>query len=96
MWGTRREGDAGAFGGRTSDLTVEDAALVAEAALPLAQLLLRRRPRLEHVLHLLHRRRRPEGQIGGDSALGCKKKLHAAGLFPRGRRDGGGGESDDG
>jgi hypothetical protein len=37
-----------------SDLAVDGAALVAEAALPLAQLLLGRGLRLQEVLHRLH------------------------------------------
>lgn len=38
----------------TSDLAVDGAALVAEAALPFAQLLLRRRLWLQEALHRLH------------------------------------------
>ena len=41
----------------TSDLALDVAALVAEAALPLAQLLLRRRLGLQEALHRLHLRR---------------------------------------
>jgi hypothetical protein len=44
-------GEAGCL---ASDLPVDVAALVAEAALPLAQLLLRRRLRLQKALHRLH------------------------------------------
>jgi hypothetical protein len=44
---------------RTSDLSLDVAALVAEAALPLAQLLLRRRLWLQKALHRLHPRREP-------------------------------------
>jgi hypothetical protein len=62
-------------GRRTSDLAVEDAALVAEAALPLAQLLLRRRPRLQQVLHLFHRRRRWGN--GSKAPPESARKLHA-------------------
>ena len=78
-------------GSRTSDLAVEDAALVAEAALPLAQLLLRRRPRLEHVLHLLHRRRRPGDRSEANPQSVPRRSFTRA--YSR-RRDGGG-ESDD-
>jgi hypothetical protein len=44
----------GKAGSLASDLPVDVAALVAEAALPLAQLLLRRRLRLQKALHRLH------------------------------------------
>jgi len=44
----------GKVGSLASDLPVDVAALVAEAALPLAQLLLRRRLRLQKALHRFH------------------------------------------
>lgn len=61
------------MGERTSDLAVEDAALVAELALPLPQLLLRRRPRLQQTLHLLHRRSSPPP----DESRGIYRRRHA-------------------
>lgn len=54
----------------TSDLALDVAALVAEASLPLAQLLLRRRLRLQEALHRLHRRSDPIRAAAAAAAAG--------------------------